>query len=74
MKTERREVPQADGGVRVITTVFDDDDVLRKEVRRQLFLQTLVDNPVLYGVFETVSVRHDGKAWRADFETKIARR
>lgn len=66
MKLEFREIPLADGRTRKITTILDDPG--SKDARRLDFIRMLVDNPMLAGAFEVLTISHDGKRWLAEFE------
>jgi hypothetical protein len=72
MKIEKREIPQADGRVRHLASILDDDGPDEMEIRRTWFLQTLANNPDILMCggrrFQQMVIRHDGTRWVADME------
>lgn len=72
MRLDRRELPLADGRVRYVTTLVDDDAPTQRDVRRLMFLQTLIDSPSLLGAYDAMRVWYDGARWSA--ETEIVQR
>lgn len=73
MRLEHHEVPLSDGRVTRTTSIIDDEDVARKEVRRSEFLRMLADNVMMTGAFERMSIFHDGKSWVAEVSISFRR-